>query len=135
MSGHGSGKKWTFLRPKRSIRDVLGAATREAGSAGIDSLDLLVTTLDTSKAARVVKDLGPTPITIQTAARAGRPSRDQGPGLTDDAKRVIDALGQRAIQRRADPDVVDLLVALATADCLARQILHDHGIDAASFDG
>lgn len=125
--------RWAFFHPRRDVKKVMAVAALEAGSSGIDSLDLLVATLDTPRAARVVKDLGGDPRVIEIAARGARASRDPRPGLTDDAKAVVEAVGHRAILARADWDVQDLLVALATADCLARQVLNAHRIDAAAL--
>jgi hypothetical protein len=113
----------TFFHPSPGVNDVMGVATREADAAGTDSLDILVATLATPKAVRVVKDLGGDPRAIQIAAPTARISRDPRPGLTNDAKAVVEAVGHRAILARANPDIQDVLVALAAADCLARQVL------------
>jgi hypothetical protein len=120
----------TFFHPGPGVTDVIGAATREAGDAGTDSLDILVAALATPKAVRVVKNLGGDPRAIQIAARTARISRDPTPGLTNDAKAVVEAMGQRAILARANPDIEDVLDALATADCLARRVLNASGITA-----
>lgn len=123
----------TFSHPTSRVTDMMGVATREAGAAGIDSLDLLVATLATPTAVRLVKDLGGDPRAIQVAARTARISRDPAPGLTNDAKAVVEAMSQRAILARADPDIEDVLVALAAADCLARRVLNAGGITAATL--
>ena len=123
----------TFFHPTSGVNDVMGVATREAGAAGIDSLDLLVAALATPKAVRLVEDLGGDPRAIQIAARTARINRDPAPGLTNDAKAVVEAMGQRAILARANPDIQDVLVALAAADCLARRVLNASGITAAAL--
>ncbi len=56
-------------------------------------------------------------------------------GLTDDAKAVIEAAIHHARLRPANVDVGDLLVALATAECPARSVLAENGIDAAVLGG
>jgi hypothetical protein len=109
--------------------EVIAAATQEAGAAGVDSLDVLVATLDIPKIARLVTGLGASPQAIQVAARQARADRDPRPGLTDDAKAVVEAASAPSTHR-SDPDVQDLLVGLAVADCQARQVLRAHGIDA-----
>lgn len=124
-------KRVRLLHPRRAYRKVFAAAIQEADAEGIDSLDLLVATLDTTTATRVIKALGADPRAIQSAARGARTDRDPEPGLTPDAKAVVEAVGHRAILAGADSDVADLLVALAAANCLARQVLQAHGIDAA----
>jgi len=122
-----------FSRPTSRVTDVMGVATREAGAAGIDSLDLLVATLVTPKAVRLVTDVGGDPRAIQVAARSARTSRDPAPGLTNDAKAVIEAMSRRAALARANPDIEDVLVALAAADCLAQGVLKASGITAATL--
>ncbi len=122
-----------FFHPTSRVTDMIGMATREAGSAGTDSLDLLVATLATPRAVLLVKDLGGDPRAIQVAARTARISRDPAPGLTNDAKAVIEAMSRRAALARADPGIQDVLVALAAADCLAQRVLNASGITAASL--
>ena len=119
----------TFLHPRRGFCEVMAAATQEAGAAGVGSLDVLVATLDIPKIARLVTGLGASPQAIQVAARQARTDRDPRPGLTDDAKAVVEAASAPSTHR-SDPDVQDLLVGLAVADCQARQVLRAHGIDA-----
>ena len=127
-----------FFRPKRvrllhlgrGYSNVFDAAIREAGVGGIDSLDLLVAALDTTKATRVIKALGADSRAIQSAARRARTDRDPEPGLTPDAKAVVEAVAHRAVLAGSDSSIADLLAALAAANCLAQQVLQAHGIDA-----
>lgn len=125
----------TFLHPRHGFWEVVAAAGQEAGPAGVDSLDLLVATLDSPRAARLVTGLGASPQAIQAAARHAHPARDPRPGLTDDAKAVVEAASHRALIARSDPDVQDLLVGLSVADCQARQVLRAQGIDAERLIG
>jgi hypothetical protein len=83
-----------------------------------------------SRAALTVTAMGGDPRAIQAAAVASRSVRLPGPGLTDDAKRVIEAMSSRSLLNRADAEVDDLLVGLAAADCLARPLLTAQGITA-----
>jgi hypothetical protein len=125
----------TFLRPRRGFWEIMAAAGQEAGAAGVDSLDLLVATLDIPRVARLVTGLGASPQAIQVAARQARTDRDPRPGLTDDAKAVVEAASHRALIARSDPDVQDLLVGLSVADCQARQVLRAQGIEAERLIG
>lgn len=120
----------TFLKPRRGFQGVMAAATRDAGAGGIDSLDLLQATLDQPEAARLVIGLGADPRALQVATRKARATREAAPGLTDDAKAVIEAVSDRAHLARSDFGVQELLIGLAVADCRARRVLDAHGIDA-----
>ncbi len=71
---------------------------------------------------------GPIASTAAAAIEA-RVSRQPGPGLTDEAKKVVEAVSDRALERRREPSGPDLLVGLATADTTARQVLNALGID------
>jgi hypothetical protein len=124
----------TFLHPRRGFWEVMTAATQEAGAAGVDSLDVLVATLDVPRVARLVTGLGASAQAIQVAARQAHTDRDPRPGLTDDAKAVVEAACSPSTHR-SDPDVQDLLVGLAVADCQARRVLRAHGIDAERLIG
>lgn len=124
----------TFLHPRHGFWEVMAAAAQEAGAAGVDSLDVLVATLDVPKIARLLTGLGASPQAIQLAARQARTDRDPRPGLTDDAKAVIEAAVAPSTHR-SDPDIQDLLVGLAVADCQARQVLRTYGIDAERLIG
>ena len=126
-------KRDRLLHSRRAHRKIFAAAIQEAGAQGTDSLDLLVATLDTTKAKRVIKALGADSRAIQSAARGARTDRDPEPGLTLDAKAVVEAVAHRAMLAGADSDIADLLVALAAAKCLAREVLQAHGIDAAGL--
>lgn len=92
-------------------------------------------TLDIPKIALLMTGLGASPQAIQVAARETRTDRDPRPGLTEDAKAAVEAASHRALIARSDPDVQDLLVGLAVADCQARQLLRAHGIDAERLIG
>lgn len=122
--------RWTFLRPRRGFREVIAAAGREAGPAGIGSLDLLVATLANAKVARLVRRLDADPGAIQAAARQANMDRDPLPGLSEDAKAVVEAATHRALAARSEPDAQHLLLGCAIADCRAKRVLEAHGIDA-----
>lgn len=124
-----------FLRPRRGFREIMEAAGQEAGPSGVDSLDLLVAALDIPEVALLMTELGASPPAIQVAARETRTDRDPRPGLTDDAKAAVEAALHRAVIARSDPDVQDLLVGLAVANCQARQLLGAHGINAERLIG
>jgi hypothetical protein len=126
-------KRVRMLHSGRAHRKIFAAATLEAGAHGTDSLDLLVATLDTTEAKRVIKALGADPQAIQSAARGARTDREPEPGLSLDAKAVVEAVAQRVLLAGTDSDIADVLVALAAAKCLAREVLGAHGIDAAGL--
>ncbi len=121
----------TFLHSKRDLAAIYGAATQAAGPGGTDSLDLLSAALRASTVAKLVRRLGVDPAKIVTAASQARVSRQPAPGLTDDAKRVIEAVSRRALERRREPSGPDLLLSLAAVDTAARQVLNTVGIDEA----
>ncbi len=127
--------RWIFLRPRRRFHQVMAAAGREAGGGGIDSLDLLVATIAAPEGAELLTRLNGDPQAIEVAARQARVARNPSPGLTDDAKVVVEAVSHRALLDRAGPDVQALLVGLALADCPARRVLSRHGIDASRLIG
>jgi hypothetical protein len=51
-----------------------------------------------------------------------------GPGLTADAKAVVEAMSTRSLESRRDATTTDLLLALATADAPSRSVLAEHGV-------
>jgi hypothetical protein len=106
----------------------MAAASLEAGPAGIDSLDLLVSALRAHKVARLVVKLGVDPVALSGAARSAGSTRHPSPGLTDDAKAVVEACSRRALETRKRSDVEDLLIGLSIADCAAGVVLREHGI-------
>lgn len=123
-------KRVRMLHPGRAYRKVFAAAAREADGQAIDSLGLSVAVLDTTHAARVVTALGADPRAVQSAAREARIGRDREPGLSLDAKVVVEAVAHQAVLAGTNFEIADLLMALAAANCLARQVLEAHGIDA-----
>jgi hypothetical protein len=116
------------IQPRRGFGKVMAAASLEAGPAGIDSLDLLVSALRARKVARLVVKLGVDPVALSGAARSAGSARHPSPGLTDDAKAVVEACSHRALETRKPPDVEDLLIGLSIADCAAGVVLREHGI-------
>jgi hypothetical protein len=63
------------------------------------------------------------------SAEEARVTRQPGPGLTDDAKRVVEAVSYQALEARRDPSGLDHLVALAATDIAAQAVLNSMGID------
>jgi hypothetical protein len=121
----------TFRHSKRDLTAIYGAATQAAGPGGTDSLDLLSAALSASTVAKLVRSLGVDPAKAITATSQARVSREPAPGLTDDAKRVIEAVSHRALERRREPSGPDLLLSLAAVDTAARRVLNSVGIDEA----
>lgn len=117
------------LRPREGFREVMNAAVEEAGDSGTDSLDFLVAVLGVAEAALVISGLGADPKEIQATARLLGADPIPGPGLTDDAKAVVEAAMDRAVPAARAPDVLDILFGLVAADCRARLTLHARGID------
>lgn len=116
------------LRFRRGLDRVLDEAAREAGNVGIDSLHLLSAVLRRRKVAAHIAELALDPAAISVAVRFPRKAGAAAPGLTEDAKAAIEAMGHRALASSSEPDVNDLLVGLADADCEARQVLHAQGV-------
>ena len=126
-----SGRDFTFAHPDRSFQSAITTALQEAGEGGCDSLNVLLAVLDTSVGSHLITTLGVSPAAIRDAAIKSPSAREAGPGLTEDAKAVIEEAVQRALVTGSAPDVAALLVGLTQAPCLARPILEDHGITAA----
>ena len=120
-----------FLHDHPDLKQAVAAAIQYAGPAGVDSFDLLIAAIDTQKGSDTLARLGVTAAMIGTRAMESRPHRIGRPGLSADAKRVVEAMGQRAIQQRRGPDIQDLLIAVASAKCAAREVLKENGIDEA----
>jgi hypothetical protein len=118
----------TFRHPTRGFQDVMAAAGEEAGSGGIDSLDLLIATVATAGGEQLLTKLGGSADAIRVAALEARSDREPSPGLTNDAKVVIEIAMSRALRISVDPGIPDVLVGLVLADCLARPVLTAHGI-------
>ncbi len=118
-----------FHRPCPDFQDVVARATAGRGAAeGTDSLDLLVATMEHKKGAALAHKAGLEASTVSRAARDARTGRDPGPGLSADAKTVIEAALERGLAARRDPGVGELLLALATSECRARDVLTAVGI-------
>jgi hypothetical protein len=119
----------TFLRPKRDLRAIYSAATQGAGTNGTDSLDLLTAAAREPAVAKLIRKLGVDPAAVEASASGARVTRQPDPGFTDDAKRVVEALSNRALDQRREPSGADLLLVLATTDTAAQGVLSVFGID------
>jgi hypothetical protein len=124
-----------FLRPSGDLNAIYGSATQRAGPYGTDSLDLLAAAAGAGSVGKVVRRLGLDPAQLAEAANEARASRQAGPGLTDDAKRVVEAVAHRSLARGRDASGPDLLLALATVDTAARTVLRRLKIDEISLRG
>lgn len=112
----------------RGLKQVVTTALGEAGPFGVDSVDLLVAAVESREGSDLLARLGVNVSTLRDAARASR-SRPAEPGLSDDAKRVIEAASTWALERERGPDLLDLLIGVAKADCRGRDVLNEYGID------
>ena len=119
----------TFLHPTRDLREIYGAATASAGSHGTDSLDLLTAAVGSGALADAMRRRGIDPAVVVASAERARLTRQPSPGLTDDARRIVETVSHLALEGRRDPSGPDLLVALATTDTPARAVLNSLGID------
>ena len=124
-----------FIGPDSGYQEVVAAAGRGHDRGGISSFDLLFATLGAAAAVELVIALGASPGQMQTAARAASPAGPPMPGLTDDAKAVIEAAINQALAAGRGPNVRDLLLALASAECPAREVLAAFGINAERLTG
>jgi Clp amino terminal domain, pathogenicity island component len=122
-------KRVTFLKTNGDLTSIYGTATGRAGPYGTDSLDLLAAAAASGSVAKVVRRFGLDPSLLAGAADEARASRHAGPGLTDDAKRVVEAVAHRSLERRRDPSGPDLLIALASVETAARAVLMNLGVD------
>ena len=118
-----------FLHPDDELRTIYGQATAAAGAGGTDSIDLLTAALAAPSVAELIRRLGADPRAIAVAASTARPARQPDPGLTDDAKRVVETVGQRSLARRRNATAVDLLVALTVVETPVRGVLAAEGLD------
>ena len=118
-----------FLQPKGDLKSIFGSATARAGPHGTDSLDFLAAAVASRGVANVVRRLGLEPTVFADAADRARVSRQADPGLTDDAKRVVEQVGNRSLERGLDPSGPDLLIALASVDTPAQAVLLNLGLD------
>jgi hypothetical protein len=123
--------RFTFLQSRRDLATIYSRATVRAGPDGTDSLDLLLAALEARQVASAMRRLGVDPAALAAAANEAHENRQPGPGLTGDAKRVVEAVSRRALERGRDPSGLDLLLGLAVADAAARQVLNGFGIDEA----
>lgn len=120
-------RRMTLLHPGRDVRETVALATDRAGGRATDSLDLLAAATETKAVARLLAARGVQKQAVLDATVATR--TDAGPpGLADDARRVMDTMMRRSVERRREPSIVDLLVALATTDSPARSALRALGI-------
>ena len=113
------------------LKSIYGAATEQAGPYGIDSLDFLGAACVAGGVAKVIRRLGFDPIELAGAADDARGRRQPGPGLTDDAKRVAEAVALRSVELQRGPSGPDLLVALASVETAAQAVLRRVGLDEA----
>jgi hypothetical protein len=112
----------------RGLKQVVASALSDAAPFGVDSVDLLVAAVDTREGSDLLARLGVNVPTLRDAVRASR-SRPAEPGLSDDAKRVIEAASMWALERERGPDLQDLLIGIAKANCRGRDVLNNCGID------
>jgi hypothetical protein len=115
-----------FLRPDRSLSKVIGTATALAGPRGTDELDLLRAALAAKPARKTLRMLGIDAQAIADAAALQQHVVNE-PGLTDDAKRVFEALSHRCLERQRNGTVVDLLVALVSTPGRAQAVMREMG--------
>lgn len=120
-----------FLHDHPDLKQAVAAAIQYAGPAGVDSFDLLIAAIETQKGSDILARLGVSAAMIRNRAMESRQHRIGRPGLSADAKRVIEAIAARAIQQQRGPDIRDLLIAVASAKCAAREVLEQNGIDEA----
>lgn len=120
-----------FLQSKNDLKSIFGEATERAGPYGTDSLDFLAAAAAAATVAKVVRRLGVDPVDLGGAADEARAGRQPDPGLTEDAKRVVEAISLRSLERQREPSGPDLLVALASVETAARAVLGNLGIDEA----
>ena len=105
------------------------ASARDRDRAdGTGSLDLLVAATAAKPVAKVLRQLGIDPAVVAQRANATRGPRSE-PGLTADAKRVVEAASQRSMAQRRDMTSMDLLIALAATPGPARDVLLSLGLD------
>jgi len=114
---------------------VLSAASRDARFGAADSLDLLAATLATSEAMRLFARLDIDAEPIRLAALQRRSGRAVESGMSEDARAVIELALQRATQMRHQPEIEDILVGLATAECTARHVLGRYGVGEEAMKG
>jgi hypothetical protein len=129
-------KRYAFFHPDRGLQRAYGTATAMASgrnpdlAQGTDSLDLLVAAIAAKPVGQLLRrlDLDGDAI-VQRATAARVPVAE--PGLTPDAKRVVEAVGHRSLDRRRNATPLDLLVALAGVPGPAKAVLIGVGLNEA----
>lgn len=124
-------ERFGFLQPKSDLTSIYGAATERAGPYGTDSLDFLAAACVAGSVAKVIRRLGLDPADLAGAADAARAGRQPAPGLTDDAKQVVEAVAHRSLERQREPSGPDLLVALASVETSTQAVLRSFGLEEA----
>lgn len=128
-----SRKPVKFFHVDRDLAAVLAAATEQAGPVGIDALDLLTAAIDYGGGiAGLIRRFGSKPTDVKIAADLARAPRQGKPGLSEDAKAVMEAVSQTSLARRQNSSSADLMEALLTVDSPARAVLRTCGIDEAA---
>ena len=133
MSMFGRRERVGFLQAKSDLKSIFGAATERAGPYGTDSLDFLAAACAAGSVAKVIRRLGLDPAELAAAADEARAGRQPAPGLTDDARQVVEAVALRSLERQREPNGPDLLVALASVETAAQAVLRSFGLDEARF--
>jgi hypothetical protein len=111
-------------------------AMSTAGPRGTDSMDLLVAAMESRGGTNAVRQLGFDRDPVLAAARAWDGPRVGSPGLTADAKVVIENVSAQTLSTGAAPGVRELLAALASVDCPASELLASRGMrDALAGNG
>jgi len=129
MFGQSFVRPWRFLKPDRTLRAVLASASREAGDGGITSLHLLIAALGRPEVRILFTQGGSDAAAVRAATQLAIQREERfAPGLTDDAKRVIDMLAHRSVWARRAPDAADVIWALLDAECEAKTVLTQGGV-------
>jgi hypothetical protein len=129
-------ERFRFFREDRGLQRAYGTAAAMASARnperaqGADSLDLLIAATDARPVAKLLRRLDLDRDATVRRANAARIVIDD-PGLTPDARRVIEAVTHRALEQQRNPTPVDLFVALAGTPGPAHEVLLDLGLDEA----
>lgn len=129
-------KRYAFFRPDRGLQRAYGTATAMASARnperayGTDSLDLLVAAIEARSIAQLLRRLDLDRNAIVAHATAARVPVTE-PGLTPDARRVVEAVSRRSLDRRRNATTLDLLVSLAGIPGPAKSVLVGLGLDEA----
>lgn len=108
----------------------MASARNPEWTEGTDSLDLLAAATEARPVAKLLRELGLDHEALVHHASAARVAIKE-PGLTPDAKRIIEAVSHRSLERRRNATAMDLFVALATTPGPARDVLIGQGLDEA----